>query len=228
MLDGTIAAALGRAAATLAGRGVARQVALDVLAVLDGWKPLCLVGRGDEADADAVCETAAELGLPLHHGTWWEPLPPPGRLPAWYMAATARRRAATRAAFICRDDAALGAARGLCDAGRVTPEAEAALLGYPRCCVAQHHRQVLALERLIAERTAQLARGDAARMARMIEHGAEPLPATAGDRQRFQDATKVALAPGTGLAMCDACAGDPSGPAMRWAARYAALAARCF
>lgn len=226
--DHTIATtreALRRAAGALAVLGVpsARQDALDLLAVGAGWKPVAVLGRFIDdpawlAGAEAV---ARRLGLTAWTGACWHPAPAPDALPDWYLAATAAR---DDALYVWRD-AAIGArVQALCGHGRVTIADEAALLFYPRCCVAQHHAQTLALEQLIVALITRLVGDDRARGTRLVASGALPTPRTSDDWQRWEAAHAIAPEPGTPVNRCTACGADPHGPAARLGARYRDLA----
>lgn len=209
-----------------AARATAWQDGLDLLALAAGLKPVCLVGRGlAEAGWMADMRRIAALNdLPAVDAAPWQPLPGPGCLPAWYLDGTARRRAAPPVLYICRDATAACDVVALSARGRVAAAAEAALLGYPPCCVAQHHRQALGLERLIAELVLRRAAGDAGRAAQLVAAGVAPLPASPDEWRRWQALTAIAPAPSTSVNMCDACAADPDGPAAALARRYDALA----
>jgi hypothetical protein len=102
---------------------------------------------------------------------------------------------------------------------------EAALLGYPLCCVAQHHYRALAFERLAIEMLERLAQGDRGRVARLIEAGVEPLPATEEEWRRFESLTAIHPSPSTSVNPCDACTADPASAAAALSRRYDRLAA---
>src|ERR1700689_2682266 len=110
------------------------QDGLALLAVVAGLKPVCLVGRGagDEAWGAALRTAANGAALTAVDDTPWEP---EGDLPKWYLEATARRRARRNVLYICRDDATAARVKALSTQGRVSVDAEARLLGYPRGCV---------------------------------------------------------------------------------------------
>jgi hypothetical protein len=201
------------------------QDGLDLLAVVAGMKPVCLVGRGngDEAWCAALRTAADGAALTTIEAAPWEPT---GDLPEWYREATSRRRARRKVLYFCRDGAIAERVAALSARGRVSVDAETWLLGYPRCCVEQHHRRALAYERLLAQRTERLCRGDPARMMRLVEARVEPMPATRAEWDEVVRLTRIALAPGTSVNMCEACASDPMSPAMRLAEAYAKLAQR--
>ncbi|HXP31098.1 MAG TPA: hypothetical protein VN832_08410 [Stellaceae bacterium] len=206
---------------SLAPRWAATQDGRDLLALLAGIKPVCLLGRGEAASA-LLLQIAADASLPIVEAAPLAPAPA-GELPEWYLAACLRRREAA-VIYVCRDAVMAQFAAVLAAQGRVSAADEAVLLGYPLCCVEQHHRQALALERFIAELTERRAQGDRARMARLIATGADPSPASAAEWARYDRLTAIAPAPFTSVNMCDGCAGDADSPARRLSRRYRALA----
>lgn len=208
-------------------RATAWQDGLDLLAVAAGLKPVCAVGRGarNQVWREKLRGIAERAGLAKIDAAPWDPEPAEARLPDWYLAATARRRAKRRVLSIVRDDGAAREAAKLSAKGRVAVAEEAAVLGYPPCCVAQQHARTLALEALVAEMTERVAQGDTGRMMTMIEAGAAPLPVSAQDWVRFAAAAAIAPAASTSVNMCRACAADRESPAQALSRRYQALAA---
>ena len=208
-------------------RATAWQDGLDMLAVIAGLKPVCIIGRGGRSEVwtEALRAAADRAGLPTIDAVPWDPAPPDDRLPRWYLAATARRRANRHVLYLCGDDAAAGDVAALTAKGRVGAAEEAAVLGYPRCCVAEQHARTLDLEELVAQTTERMAKGDAGRMTRMIEAGATPLPGSRQEWDRYSAAVAIAPAAGTSVNMCGACAVDRESPAQTLSRRYRALAA---
>ena len=206
-------------------RDVAWQDGLDLLATIAGMKPVCLIGRGfaDPAWHAALRRVADDTGLPALEAAPWFPAAEPGFLPDWYAAASARRNAAP-VIYICRDDTTRERAAALSAEGRIAAADEAALLGYPLCCVAQHHERALGFERLAAAMLERLAGGDRARMERLAEAGVEPLPATDAEWQQYARLMAIHPSSGTSVNPCDACAADPASAAARLAQRYHRLA----
>lgn len=222
------AAAIGVALSAVdpRGRADAWQDGLDLLAVTAGMKPLCLLGRGhiDPGFAAALLEIAAAAGLVLHEDAPWLPFAAPDALPDWYVAAAGARQAAQRVLYLCADRAVRDRVAALSAQGRVAAPDEAALLGYPDCCVAAHHRGALALEALMARGIARVARGEPQRMARLVIAGVEPAPADRAEWRALTALAAIAPAPYTSVNMCAACAADPASPARRMARRFRALA----
>jgi hypothetical protein len=207
-------------------RHVAWQDGLDLLATIGGLKPVCLVARGfaDPAWSAALRAVASEAGLCALEAAPWFPAAEAGLLPDWYLTAAARRRAAP-VTYLCRDDETRQRIVALSTQGRVTAADEAALLGYPPCCVAQHHRQALGFEQLVIAMIARVARADEAHMSRLVAARIEPLPATDDEWRRYEYLTAIRPSPGTSVNMCDACAADAASPAAILSQRYASLAA---
>jgi hypothetical protein len=225
----TVAAELAVALASVPddGRRAAWQDGLDLVAVLDGLKPICIVGHdtADEAWSTAVRSIAARSGLATLDAAAWDCEDGNGSLPGWYVAASEQRRKRRPLLYLGGGDA-LREAAALSSKGRVAPAEEALVLGYPPCCAVAHHRRTLALEQLVAELAERSADGDVRRMTRMIETGAAPLPRTDEDWWRYQLATNCDFAPYTSIAMCGACATDQNGQAQDLSRRYRALARR--
>jgi len=225
-VSAALAVALARV--TRDRRDEAWQDGLDLIAVIAGLKPACLLGRGarDEAWIDGLHAIAVREGLRSVAAAAWEPDARAAALPGWYLDATARRRAALPVLYLCRDAATLAKVAALSAAGRVTVADEAAFLGYPACCVAQHHAQTLELERLLAKMAERAAWGDLTGAARMIEAGVEPLPRSREEWASFESLTAIAPSRFTSVNMCDACAADGDAPAQILSRRYETLAAR--
>jgi hypothetical protein len=222
-------AALRPALARVEGdlRPAAWQDGLDLLAVIAGLKPVCAIGRGAQYDAwvATLSTVAKDAGLPATEAAPWDPEAADVRLPDWYLTATARRRESHHVLYIGRDGAAAREVARLSTKGRVDVAEEAALLGYPPCCVAEQHSRTLDLERLVAEMTERVAQGDRERMIRMIAAGAAPLPLTRQDWERYSAAVATRPAASTSVNMCGACAADRDSPAQMLSRRYGALAA---
>jgi hypothetical protein len=211
-----------------AAQPTAWQDGLDLLAVAAGLKPVCLLGRGfaDAAWLDAAATVARDLGLSTLTGACWHPAAHESDLPDWYRAGFVARAARETARYVWRDGARGDDVRRLCADGRVAPDDEAALLGYPACCVAQHHAQARAFEQLTIALVTRLAGDDIARRRHLVAEGVTPTPRSEAEWRQLEAATAIAPQPYTSVNRCAACARDPDGPAGRLGARYLALARR--
>jgi len=211
-----------------AAQSTAWQDGLDLLAVAAGLKPVCLLGRGftDAAWLGEAAALARDLHLSTLTGACWHPAAQDLDLPDWYRAGFAERAARETALYVWRDGACGDGVRRLCADGRVAPDDEAALLGYPACCVAQHHAQARALEPLTIALVTRLASDDIARRQRLVTEGVMPTPRSEAEWRQLEAATAIAPQPWTSVNRCAACARDPDGPAGRLGARYRALARR--
>jgi hypothetical protein len=224
------------AAARLAGltarvapdqRATARQDGLDLLAVAVGFKPVAVLGRDfiDDGWLSGAAAIARELGLTVEPGAYWDPARDDGHgLSEWYEAAVAARRARQSALYVWRDPALGDRVRQACVRGRVTVAEEAALLGYPECCVAQHHAQALALERLTVAAIARQAGDDDAQRHRLAAAAVIPMPRSRAEWQQLEAALAIAPEPDTSVNRCVACGADPDGRAGRLGRRYRELA----
>ncbi len=222
------AARLTRAAASVAPPldAAAAQDGLDLLAVAAGLKPVCLLGRGD-VDAgwlETARAIAADLGLMAHDGVGWLPEAPIDALPTWYRDATAAHLARAAVVYLYAEPGH-GARIGAIEPGaRVAATDEAALLGYPLCCVAQDHAQTLALEQLTIAMLARLAGEDIERLKRLVAAGVTPTPREPDEWRRFRDVTAIDPEPFTSINRCVECARDADSPARRLGRAYRALA----
>jgi len=204
------------------------QDGLDLLAVAAGLKPVCLLGRGfaDAAWLGAAEALARDLRLSTLTAACWHPAPRDPDFPNWYRAALKARRAHQTAVHVWRDDARGERVRRLCADGRVTPEDEAALLGYPECCVVQHHAQTHALEQLTVALVTRLAGDDIAHRQRLVAGGVTPTPRSETEWRQLEAATAIAPQPYSSVNRCAACARDPGRPAGRLGELYRNLARR--
>ena len=202
------------------------QEMLDFLAMLDGLKPVLLVGRGldDERWVAGVLGVARSLNLAIVETGYWSARPPPAGVPHWYAEHVAARLAAGRAWAVTPSDGTAAELRALAAGDGPNMAAEARLLGYPHCCVAAHYDRADAWHRLTFAVLGRRAGGDAPRMRAQLETGAAIAPETAAEKALYAEATGFKTLPFTSWNMCAACAADPDGPSARLAARYRALA----
>lgn len=192
------------------------QEMLDVRAVAAGLKPAAFLGF----------ETPVAGPPPGMVGTWISAWVSRGELddvPAWYAEAVRAEKALMRVLLVFPAKAAIpSSAASLFDMDpsfrrddELGVEAEAAMLGYPACCVADHAFWRAAVHRRSAELTLEAAGGDVARAARLAAAGWQP---------PFNELEMREFAPHTSILMCPACAADPDSPARRLGRAYAALA----
>ncbi|MBV8166808.1 MAG: hypothetical protein JO021_08445 [Alphaproteobacteria bacterium] len=202
------------------------QDGLDLLAVAAGLKPVCLLGRGD-VDLDWLAgarAVAAGLSLAVQDGVGWLPAAPDQALPRWYRCATAARLRAAPVVYVYADPRLGARIAALAAAGRIGADEEAGLLGYPPCCVAQHHRQTLALEQLTIALLARIAGDDTAHLQRLVAAGVQPTPREPDEWRRFHAVTAIDPEPFTSINRCTACAVDLDTPAAQMGRAYRALA----
>ena len=222
------AAQLTRLAAAVAPPldAAAWQDGLDLLAVAAGLKPVCLLGRGDVDGAwlEAARAVAADLGLAAHDGVGWLPEAPPTALPAWYRDATAAHLARAGVVYLYAEPQHGARIAAMPAGARVAAADEAALLGYPPCCVAQDHVQTLALEQLTIAMLARLAGDDIERLSRLVAAGVTPTPREPDEWRRFQAVTAIDPEPFTSVNRCADCTQHADSPARRLGRRYRALA----
>ena len=180
----------------------AAQNNLDFLAMLDGLKPVCLLGRGggDEAWDDAMCDLTKEFGCLVVDGPYWNLAPVGEGFPQWYLDQCRDEMAGFTAHYICADDGVAAEVRQACQGGGPTMAVEARLLGYPLCCVADHYRRATAYHRRAL---------------------ADP---DAGERAGLETAMAITPCPYTSFNMCDPCAEDRVRPAAVLSLQYARLA----
>lgn len=206
----------------------AGQDMLDVLAVLDGLKPVLLAGRGagDERWTAGLLGVAQSFGLAVVEGAYWNARPPTDA-PGWYADHVAGEMAAGRAWYVTASDQTADELRALCAAGRSPDVAtEARLLGYPECCVAAHYNRAEAWHRLTLAVLARRAGGDEAAMRALLAEGTAIEPETAEEEALHAMATGFAPCPFTSWNVCPACAADADSVSARLSARYRALAER--
>lgn len=219
---------LGGVARTLGGSldaAAAGQEILDFLAMLDGLKPVALIGRGlDQARWVAgVLGVAKSLDLAIVEGPYWAARPPPEALPGWYADHVAARMKAGRGWTITASGAVAGELRAL---GGASPDiaTEARLLGYPVCCVRAHYDRADAWARLTLAVLARRAGGDAAAMRALLRDGAAIEPEGAEECALHAKATGFVPCGFTSWNQCAACAAEPDSPSAVLSARYRALA----
>ena len=202
------------------------QESLDFLAMVDGLKPVYLLGRGFEEPqwVAGVLGIARELGLTAIEGRLWDAAPLGTEFPDWYRRHTSAELARHSAHYITNSAAVADELRLIAAGAGPTVAQEARLLGYPECCVAAHYRRTQAFHRATLAVLARAAGGELAEMARLLGDSVPLAPATAADQAAYDAATAVTPCPFTSLNMCDPCAATAHGPAAELALAYARLA----
>ncbi len=203
------------------------QETLDFLAMLDGMKPVYLLGRGliDAAWQAGVAGVAADLGLRVVDGPYWDVPGCMDGLPAWYVDHTEAELAPFTGRYICRTKAVADEVRAICRAGgRTTVEQEARLLDYPACCVAAHYGRNAAFHRASLAMLRRAAAGDEGEMRRLLAEGAALRPESEAEQAALQACTTVTPCPYTSFNMCLPCCADADRPAAQTSLRYARLA----
>lgn len=190
------------------------QNGLDFLAAAAGLKPVAMFGRGGEIEPWRAL--AHKFALPMIEAAPWDATPPENFLPPWYLDAASARRARHKILLVARDREILARAAELAAKGRVSADEEAEILGYPQCCVVEHHAAALALERQTAYLLAHAHPGDEARIYFLVASGATP----------YVPPPPIAPSRWTSVNLCRACASSGTSPARGLEQAYRALALR--
>lgn len=208
------------------GAAIAQEM-LDFLAMVDGMKPVYVLGRGliDAAWRAGVAGVAADLGLRAIDGPYWNVPGGMDGLPAWYVDHTEAELAPFTARYICRTKAVADEVEAICRAGgRTTVEQEARLLDYPACCVAAHYGRNAAFHRASLAMLGRAAGGDEGEMRRLLAEGAPLRPESEAEQAALQACMTVTPCPYTSFNMCLRCCADADRPAAQASLRYARLA----
>jgi len=203
------------------------QEMLDLLAVVDGLKPVFLHGRGlvDPAWMAGVVDVARGLGLRIVQGPCWNPLPPGEAFPGWYVECVETELAPYRPFYICKASVVAREVEEICAAGgRPTIEREAALLGYPECCVVEHHAQMSAYYRYVIARIEELAAGDEGRMRALYGTEIDLAPRSPEEEYLLDIAFDIVPCPFGSWNACRACQDEDDSPSLALSEAYQALA----
>ena len=193
----------------------AAQEALDLLSTMAGIKPVTLLGRGYGSAAwlEGLLGIAGEAGLHVVQGPYWDAGADAG-LPDWYLEHARRSLAGLRAYYICRARVVAAEVAAIPENGAIRVEQEARLLGYPECCVRGYYRAAAAHQRVWLDMARSRAGGGEEAAAQLLGSGEKIDPETEEEKERLEEATKVAPVPFTSFNACDACAaGGPDSPA---------------
>lgn len=204
------------------------QEILDFLAMLDGIKPLFVLGRGvDHPDWVAGMLTLAHgLDLVVIEGPYWDATPF-GGFPGWYGDHNRSLLAPFRAHYICKDRKIAAAAGSVCDAGgRLSMTEEARLLGYPECCVIGHYDRADRYHKATLSMVTRLAGREEGRMRALLEGGAAMSPQTEAEIANMEAAFDIRPARYGSWNMCANCGRSGGGPSTALSAQYYNLAVR--
>jgi len=203
------------------------QEMLDLLAVLDGLKPVFLHGRGlvDAPWMTGVVDLARSLGLRVIQGPCWNPLPPGESFPAWYAECVGAEFDRHHPFYICKAPSVAREVAAVNDAGgHPTIGQEARLLGYPECCVAAHHARAGIYHRYVIERMERLAGGDEARARALYGRDIDLSPESDADEAALAVALDIVPCPFGSWNACVSCVDEEESPSIVLSDEYEGLA----
>jgi hypothetical protein len=202
------------------------QEVLDLLAVAAGVKPVCLLGRGfdDPAWVAGAVMVADEMKLRVIQGPFWDAPEAMEGLPDWYVALVRADLAPFRAFYVARTAAVAEKLTAACETGFPTAAEEAALLGYPPCCVAAHQARNRTFHEAMLSILARQAGDDPDAQAKLMASGDPLLPETEAEQAAFLGGMQVTPGPFTSVNLCESCAADRDSPGAKMSQQYAALA----
>src|SRR5260221_4449380 len=113
-----------------------------------GIKPVCLIGRGfdDQEWIKAAVRISHDMGFRVVEGAQWYADPLHAEAPEWYSEATWPKPEEGPVFYISRSTSTEADVRRCCEHG-ISIEQEAALLGYPVCCVREHYNRTRMVDR---------------------------------------------------------------------------------
>lgn len=182
----------------------ARQDSLDLLALFAGLKSVALIGCGYETGAwlAAIADLAAGEGFAVRRGGMpWLVREEFAGLPEWYREPV---RQAWEAADLLTVSWPEEAARFAAAPILITGEEEAELLGYPACCVRDHHARRRIYHELMIELIAARCDSLEARR-RFVESETMPPLRGEADRRRLQQAVGGEALALAGFVPCPCC-----------------------
>ena len=208
------------------------QEILDVLAALNGLKPVCVLGRGldDKGWIANVSDVAAEIGLHVVEGPLWDAMPWAAtfrgtKLPDWYVERCRDELARHRAVYIWRTQAA-GSAVQIVNAagGKLSIADEARLLGFPECCVAAFYQRALRYHGATISMLGRYGGNNEKQMRALMDGEGNMAPSTEQEIADLQAAFAIQPAPFGSWNMCDSCIASDAGPSANLSMRYRDLA----
>lgn len=202
-------------------RAEAAQDALDVMAVAAGWKPVAIVGCGYHAPAFVadVRRAADASGLETVEGPLWRETGEASGLPRWYGDSLAKIIGDVRVLFVARQTLTGMPGRAL------TATEEAALLGYPDCCVSEYHRRRRLYHLVMVRAIRRQTEGDQERARRLAESQVILTPRSERERRQLARATRSIFLSFASFAICGTCEAEADSPARQLSERYRRLIA---
>jgi hypothetical protein len=205
----------------------APQEMLDFLAMLDGLKPVFLLGRGFDDPSWIAGVSAVAAGKNLHTltGEKWEAEQGKIGLPDWYAeVAPNNPKDEQSVVYICKLKSDATKVKDICVSGFITMEQEASMLGYPVCCVQHHYRRIRAMNSGFNRMLQRYSKGDTECMKRIVREKVSMTPQTPEEIADFQLVSTVRLAPFTSFYMCPSCTTTLRSSAWRVSAMFESLA----
>lgn len=191
--------------------------------MLLGIKPVFVLGRGfdDQAWISAVRKTASDLRIGLVEDAYWNPDHSKLDIPAWFRDLL--RTAPERATYVSAVPGVVSEIRKISARGWVTPAEESRLLGYPKCCVEDHHHRALVTEETFFRAVMRVAREDEQEARRIVLDDVK-IHLSDEEEAQMKSAQDGRPCPFTSVYMCAACAASDRSPAQLLSRQYAKLA----
>lgn len=205
---------------------MAPQEMLDFLAMLDGLKPVYLLGRGfdDRNWIKGVEGVAIKKRLNVVHGAYWDAVSEYDGVPPDMAKVMAERETVRNAIYICKAPGIAKELRQIEQTGRVSIEEEAKLLGYPTCCVSDHYGRTAAMTKGVWLMLQRVGENNSDKIKRLIREDVGMTPETDEEKNLLLTATNMVTAPFTSFHMCTKCAEKADGPARTLSKKYEELA----
>ena len=223
------------AASALVGHADPADIAqemLDFLAMLAGFKPVFVMGRGIDGPGwqEAIGTLAADEGLTAIQGPLWDATPWQSSIggiisPEWYADLCRSELADVTAIAICRTKAVAADIETVNNSdGRLSMAEEARLMGYPPCCVAAHYQRALHYHRATLSMLRRLGDDDPDKMQALLAGGAHRTPVTDDEIADLDAAFSIDPAPFGSWNRCAHCTSMEGAPSSTQSARYRKLA----
>ncbi len=222
---------LKTASAPIAGDIIDADIRLDILdfmAMLDGIKPVFVLGRGlDNLHwVSSVLEIARSLDLDIQHGPLWDATPF-SEFPVWYSEYYRDLLKPFRAHYIFNDPQLTNAVLSISDTdGRLSITEEARLLGYPICCVMAHYDRSVRYHRATLAMLKRLGGGDEGYMRSLLVGNAALSPQTEAEIANLESALEITPTRYGSWNLCRTCARSNVSPSSDLSNLYYKLATR--